>query len=342
MEIEVLKTNIDRFIQHKNRNWKPNTLRNNLYYFGGLKAYLNDRDFNRDNLEEYLFSLKGRSTNSIKQAERCILAFITWLYDEGIIEKNWGKRIERTRVQKVPRILPTQKEVLKLIDQVTEFTKYDNVLTKYSKLEHRACLKFIIVCSGTRNYETRMIKRKDVSLTERQIQIKEGKTGERIISIPPIPWLIDDITKRVNGDIENKDRVLKDLGHYKEDYSDLLFVVNATRLEALMRKVGSLCGISMTVHDLRRICLRDLKRNGAGIDDIKNVAGHKNIETTLGYLSYDTESQERTLKNFSSEARKFRTKEEKAKELINTAWNTGRVVEDHFDGEYVTMKVKVI
>lgn len=343
MESETLKQNIEKFILHKSRNWKPKTLGNNRYYFDCLVAFMSDKQFNRDTTEEFFSSMSLKAQSTRHQCEKCILAFVSWMFVEDIIDKDWGTRIERTRIRRVNRVIPDQGTLLKLIDSVTEPTKHDNVLTRFSKMEHRFCLKFILTCSGTRNFETRQIKRGEVSVSERQIIISQGKTGPRTIAIPPIPWLVNEIDRRVKGRTAEETKVLNDRKHYKENYSDLLFAVNEKRLETLMRNAGKLWnGQSLCVHDLRRACLRDLKKNGAGIDDIKNVAGHKNIETTLRYLEGETYSQEATLKNYSSEARKFRTKEEKAKEFEGVARKIGDVLKYHFDGEYLFMKLKVM
>lgn len=337
------KKELKRFLKYKNRNWSPKTERNNIYYFDELLLFLKNESFSRENIENFFDYLKKKnlSESTRRQAETSILSFVKWLFYEEIINKNWASLIGRTKVNSVPRILPSQTEVIKLIIKATEPGKFDNVLTRFSKLEHRWCLLFIVTCSGTRNFETRSIKIKDVSISSKQILISEGKTGPRTISIAPITWLVNELERRTKGRTSKELHVLKDIKHYKEDYSDRLFVVNEKRLQEIMRAVGRLWGRPMNVHDLRRICLRDLKKNGAGVDDIKNVAGHKNIETTLKYLEFSTDDQEKTLKNFSTTARKFRTKEEKSKELVNSAWEIGRVVDQNFDGQFLSMKVKI-
>lgn len=336
-EIESVKfkKELARFLKNKIRNWSPKTKRNNQYYFGLLLTFLKDKTFNRENVEDFFNFLakENLAQSTRRQAETSILAFVRWLSKENVISKNWANMIGRTQIKRVPRILPSQSEVIELIKKATEPGKFDNVLTRFSKAEHRACLLFIVTCSGTRNFETRSIKIKDVAISTRQILIQEGKTGPRTISIAPIPWLLDELRRRVAGRTPEELRVIHDdRKHYKENYSDRLFVVNETRLQQIMRDVGKLWGRPMNVHDLRRICLRDLKRNGAGVDDIKNVAGHKNIETTLKYLEFTTDDQQKTLKNYSSEAQKFRTLEERQKDLLELVsqeasvekWNVGK------------------
>jgi len=312
------KRELDKFLKNKIRNWSPKTERNNQYYFSSLLAFLKNKPFNRENVEDFFDFLakENLAQSTRRQAETSILAFVRWLFNEDVISKNWANLIERTQIKSIPKILPSQSEVIELIKKATEPGKFDNVLTRFSKLEHRWCLLFIVTCSGTRNFETRSIKIKDVAISTRQILIQEGKTGPRTISIALIPWLVEELERRVTGKIPEELRVIHDREHYKEDYSNRLFVVNETRLQQIMRHVGGIWGRPMNVHDLRRICLRDLKRNGAGVDDIKNVAGHKNIETTLKYLEFTTDDQQKTLKNYSSEAQKFRSIKEKQKDLL--------------------------
>lgn len=102
-------------------------------------------------------------------------------------------------------------------------------------------------------------------------------------------------------------------------------------------------GRPINVHDLRRIFARDMKKNGASIDDIRDAMGHKSIDTTMRYLEYDTSTQARTLKNYSSEARKFRTTEEKAKELVNHAWEVGRIVSGgNLKGNILSLEIEIV
>lgn len=345
MDKDQLRTHINSFVEFRQRRWKSkSTLTNNLYYFKLLLDFL-DGPFNRESIIKFFNHLAdiGKAESTRKAAETSILALTDWMFYEDIIPKKWTLNIDRTLIHRKPRILPSQPEVLELIRQATEPGHFDNRATTFSKLEHRACLSFMLIACGGRNHETTQILRKDVSLSGNQLEIVEGKGGSRTAALPIVPWLIEDLTRRVKGIRTPEElKTLKDRTHYKESDINRLFVVNSYRLEQTMRKVGKLWGRSLQVHDLRRIFARDLKKNGAPIDDIKATMGHKGIETTLRYLEYDTSSQERTLKNYSTEARKYRTPEEKAKELVAHAWDIGRIIEGgDLSGNILTLKVEI-
>ncbi len=345
MRYEVLTKEIDLFVERKSRNWAPATKRNNLYAFAWLKKFLDGKDFDRDNVEHFFDYLRTQkiSPNTQKQIETDTLALAKDFFFEGKEPINWTGRIERIKVKKVPRLTPSLEEMIGLIKKVTEPGKYDNHLTRFSKNEHRWCLLFILLCSGTRNFETREIKRCDVSISSREIIIEKGKTGPRKIHIPPIPWLIAELERRVKGRNEEELKALRDKAHYNGDYSDRLFVANATRLQDIMREAGKLWGRPLNVHDLRRACLRDYRTNGADIVKIADVAGHKNVETTRGYLLFDTSDQEKTMREFNSEARKYRTSQEKATEFVTEAYKIGNVLEQQFNTKsgVLTMKLKI-
>lgn len=344
MNKEELRAQIEKFKEHRQRRWKsPKTFANNSYYFNLLLDFVDD-SFDREAIIRFFNSLpdKGLSESTRRQAETAILAFADWLFYEDVIPKKWSVNVDRTYVHRKPRILPSQSEVLELIRKATEPGKFDSRLSRFSKMEHRACLSFIVVACGGRNYETSHILRKDVSISGNQLTIVEGKNGPRNATFPAVPWLVEDLTRRVNGErTADELKTLSDRAHYKESDYERLFVVNEKKLEEHMRKVGKLFGQEMNVHDLRRIFARDLKKNGASIDDIKDAMGHKSIETTMRYLEYDTSTQLRTLKNFSSEARKYRTQEEKAKEIINHAWELGKVIEEDFKKGILNLRVKI-
>lgn len=335
---------IEIFKRFKQRSWKARTAKNNAYYFRLLAEFTSD-GFDRTSLLLFFNHLQdiNLAETTRRQAETSIISFIRWLHNEGLIEKNFGASIERTNVHHKPKILPSQAEILALIKQATESGKYDNKLTRFSKLEHRACLSFIVVACGGRNYETSQILRKDVSISGLQLELVEGKGGSRNQAIPHIPWLIEDLTRRVNGlRTQEELEVLSNRSHFKESDLERLFIVNRTKLEGTMQRVSKIWGRRIMVHDLRRIFARDLKANGATLDDIRDAMGHKDIATTQHYLIYDTSTQERTLKSFSSEARKYRSKEEKAKELINSACDLGKVLQGGLKGNILTLKVEII
>ena len=130
---------LERFTNFKNRRWSDKARRNNHYYFGLLTDFLEDKAFNRDNVEKFFDSLskRGLARSTRRQAETAVLAFVRWLFDEDILTKNWSNRIERTLVVKHPQALPSQTEVIKLIKEVTRPGKFANVLHRFSKNEHK-------------------------------------------------------------------------------------------------------------------------------------------------------------------------------------------------------------
>lgn len=345
MNKEKLLNYLNKYKEHKQRSWQsPKTQDNNSYYFALLLDYL-DGPITREAIIKFFnyLSDKGLAESTRHQAETAIMAFADWLHEEGVTEKNLVAGIDRTPVHRKPRVLPSQSEALELIRQATEPGRYDNRLTRFSKMEHRACLSFMVVACGGRNYETSHIRRKDVSISGYQLTIVEGKGGPRNAAIPNVPWLVEELKRRVEGRRTPEElKVLSNRSHYKASDIERLFVVNEKKLEEHMRKVGKLWGRPLQVHDLRRIFARDLKGNGAPIDDIKDVMGHRSIETTMRYLEYNTATQAKTLQNFSTETRKYRTKEEKAKELVSHAWDLGRVIEGgDLKGDTLTLKVKI-
>ena len=346
MDRDELLKQIEFFKTFKQRRWKSwRTKRNNSYYFRMLLDFIEERPFTRENLLAFFnwLETQGLAESVRRQAETCMLAFTRFLHYQGVTSQNIGREIERTEIHRKPHMLPSSTEVAKFIRQVTRPGRYDNRLTSFSKMEHRWCLLFIVFACGGRNYETSMISRKDVSLSSREIEIVHGKNGPRIVGIPKIPWLVRELKRRVAGRNKKELDVLKDRSHFKEEYIDRLFVVSEKKMEETMRKVGELFGRSMTVHDLRRIFARDMKANGADIDDIRIAMGHKDIKTTLQYLYDDPSDIKRVLDTYSSEARKYRTPEEKANELITKAMEYGSLISDSgFKDGVVTLKVKIL
>lgn len=343
MDKDKLQLYLNKYKAFKQRSWNPRSARNNAYHFGLLMDFLNGRDLDTDSLLDFFNHLAttGLSESTRNSCERKNIAFIRWLFNQGYTDKFIAANIEKTRVHRKSRILPSQQEIIELIKQATEVKEGDNKLTRFSKKEHRACLLFMVVACGGRNFETSHLKRTDVSLSGMQIELTEGKGGARTQAIPNIKWLIDDLRTRVEGKrTEEELEVLADRGHFKESAVDRLFVVNSNKLQETMRAVGKLWGRPLNVHDLRRIYARDLKSNGSGTDEIRDAMSHKNIETTMRYLEYDTSTQAKTLKNFSSEALKYRTNQEKAKELLDLAYRLENILEVDDSCGVLTLKVR--
>lgn len=310
-----------------------------------LTDFLGDNPLNRDSILNFFNHLqdKGLSEWTRRGGEKTIKSFGKWLFEEGTTKTNLAANIERTKIHSKIKTLPSQQEVLDLIDQATEPSPHESRLGKFSKMEHRDCLRFMVVACGGRNYETSQIRKKDVSISALEVVMVEGKGGSRIQAIPSIPWLIKDLKRRVEGlRTKGELQVLSDKTHYKESDKDRVFVVNAFRLRKTMKKAAKIYGKPLLVHDLRRIFAIDMKNNGADIDEIRDVMGHKNIETTRHYLEHNSATQTKILNHFSSETRKYRSKEKKASELISHAWSIGQIVKGgSLKGKILKLEIEI-
>lgn len=201
MDKEKLLEYIQLYTEHKQRRWNPRTAKNNAYFFMLLTKFVSTRVFDNNLVLSFFNYLQteGLAETTRRQAETAIIGFTKWLFNQGITKMNLSANIERTRVHRKPRILPSQQEILELINQVTEPGLNDNKLTSFSKREHRACLRFMLVACGGRITETSRILRKDISVSGLQMELVEGKGGSRAQAIPNIPWLTEDLKRRVEG-----------------------------------------------------------------------------------------------------------------------------------------------
>lgn len=62
-------------------------------------------------------------------------------------------------------------------------------------------------------------------------------------------------------------------------------------LYEMVRHHGRTLGMELSVHDLRRTFARALKRRGVTPDEIKELLGHKSVDTTIDYLDLDMDSK---------------------------------------------------
>lgn len=122
-----------------------------------------------------------------------------------------------------------------------------------------------------RKSEVVNIKRKDVDLEERRINIFGKGKKNRTVYIHKS--LVDELKKYVEGKNE-------------EEY---IFNIKAHYIDYIFKKINNELNYKkkVTPHTTRRAGGRYLRDNGYRIEHISNMMGHSNINTTIQYLNYE-------------------------------------------------------
>jgi integrase/recombinase XerC len=75
--------------------------------------------------------------------------------------------------------------------------------------------------------------------------------------------------------------------------------MSTASLDLIVRKVGHICGLSLSSHALRHTLLTNLVRNGNDLVLVAEIGGHKRLETTKRYTLPSAGDKERAMEGLS-------------------------------------------
>ena len=195
--------------------------------------------------------------------------FFKYLIKSGELNYNPAQNIELVKEPKrLPKSALTHKEVKKIINQIN--------INEPLGYRDRTILE-VLYSSGIRRSELTNIKLKDVKLEEGTIRINKGKGNkDRMVPIGKIA------IKYLEGYIKF---VRKEILKNKE--SEYLFIskkqnkLSIDRLGDIVKMYAQMSGIEkeVTTHTFRRSCATEMIRREAKIMYVKELLGHKSLET---------------------------------------------------------------
>ena len=238
-----------------------------LFTFLGNKRY--DKITTYD-IRAWLASLqlKGNKNSNVRNQKCNISPFFTWLYNDGLIERNPCAPIKTIKVQDEQRKAFSSEEI-------------DTIKSNCENVTERAIVETML-SSGLRVAELCNLKIEDVDFTNLIINVKNGKGGkDRTAFITPVA----------------KKCILKYLKENKHK-SEYLFTTNdgtkytTDGIRYRTTKLTNKCGFRVHPHRFRRTLATDLSRKGMPIQEIQKLLGHSNIETTRKYIDTRVEQIE--------------------------------------------------
>lgn len=300
-------------------------------------VWLKNDDFNKDAVTRYMKALQTGeavknkwSSNSTKYEIIRIKTFVKWLHEvERVLDENFTIGLKLPRTKETDLYLVSKERMIELLKLVTTPGKHDNSRHRYSKNEHYWACMFSLA-TGLRNVEVRQLKIENINLSKREANVPEAKGGNpKTVAIPSWPYMIKEIEKRI------KNR--------KKD--DKLFDVNEQRLQITMRRCKKIEGVPankrFVFHSLRNIFANDLFDSGADIERVKVAMCHRNIQTTEGYLRHSENLKHNILDQFESVTQKYKTNDEKIKNVLEDVARKSVVLESKTEGNlcYLTFRV---
>lgn len=191
----------------------------------------------------------------------------------GLLLSNPAENLHRVPDQKLPRFVPTQEAMRRLLS-VPEVTTEVGV-------RDRAILE-ILYGSGLRKMELLRLQIADLDLLGRSLFIKRGKGGkDRVVPLTEeaARWVLEYL--RIRPKSLSSHLFLGILS--RRAFDPFAFQVH---FKALWTKAG-LPG-QMTTHSIRHACALHLLEGGADVVSVKNLLGHSSIQTTAIYLRLTT------------------------------------------------------
>lgn len=236
------------------------TAYNQLLEICGDNFIANYTDYHFSLLVKYWIDKKSYSQNSQSIYSRSLIALFNYFVDKGYIKSN--------PVIKVKELIKPPKDIPKdALDLMFEYLKKNNI-DAYHFL-------YFLYLTGFRKNEAVDLKWSDVDFRNRTIIFynKKSKYNDTF----PIHKLLYSF--------------LLDLQNYKKD--DYVFIYRDKKLQFFYRMQDHLFGENRyTIHQFRKTFTTMLLRSGVTVADVKDLARHKNISTTMTYYNASLNSDE--------------------------------------------------
>ena len=210
---------------------------------------------------------RGCSPVTVNNTRRVLSTFFQWLENEDIIRKSPVKRTKALKEERVDKKPFTDEDVAKMRRACTN-------------VRDRAILEMLL-SSGMRVSELCGLDRAAVDMHERECEVlgKGNKRRTCYFSAEAELYLSEYLGQRTDG-------------------GDALFVamnrkgarMSAGAVERVMRALGRRAGVSnVHPHRFRRTFATNKLKRGMKIEEIQQLLGHSNIDTTLIYAKVDHE-----------------------------------------------------
>ncbi len=227
-----------------------------------------------EDLESILLDAQNRglSSSSAGAYIATFRVFFTGLFVRGLILQNPAARLAGRTSRSLPRNVPSQGDVRKLLaapDLLTE-----------SGARDRAILE-LLYGSGLRLGEALHVRLSDIDLAERTLFVREGK-GKKDRAVPITEAAARAVAAYLNVRPPSPHREL-----FLGTTSGRPIHQASFRL-AWERHVKEAGLERFTPHALRHACALHLLENGADVVSVKKLLGHASIQTTAVYLRLTT------------------------------------------------------
>jgi len=214
-------------------------------------------EINETDLRKYLLSKKNYSSSSRMMIINSWKCFYRLCYDRDFD----NKILPRPKVeQKQPDILSVEEMQL--------------MINSFSNIKHKTIVCLMYSCA-MRVSEVTNLKIKDIDTNLNKITIRNGKG--KVDRIVMLDKSILNLMRNYWQSYKTNEYLFEGAkgGKYSEKSVQTIVKTTANKL-GFKKKISS--------HSLRHSCLTQLIKDGVDLRTVQKIAGHKNINTTAGYI----------------------------------------------------------
>ena len=237
------------------------TIKNKKHLLNRLFRFLGNNPLDVSGCRKYTVYLykQGWDNSSIQAELKMVKAFINYLEAYGYIKESWAKKIKLPKIQRKPFNIVSAEIAEEIVIAGSEAGKYDHVLHRKSKSEHRAALRFILR-TGLRISELLGLKYSDINLNNSTYSVisKGGNTD----TLPFPQDMVWEVAKR--------------------KHQERLFKVEPNRMNKTLKRGSFKLDIvpHLTVHTLRHIFCTSLLKEGVSLQIVSRLMRHSNVGIT--------------------------------------------------------------
>lgn len=286
---ETNRNILDTFIATK--KIEGTSPRTQQYYFSTLIKLLDWADcplpdMDTEKIREYLNyaqSLNNCSNSTLDNLRRVFSTFFVFCVDEGYIQINPMRRIKKIKSQKQVKKAFDDLEIEAMREYLASMPK-NTPYRKLIKLRDRALFE-LLLSSGIRIAECVSLNKRDIDLNTSSFKVVGKGNKERICYFSPKAKY--HLKKLLEFPVPKK------YGAFDEP---CLFInyKNRTRwgingIERRLRQMGKELDIECHPHKFRRTFATNLIKKEVPIEQVKEMMGHANMDTTMIYTVLDQE-----------------------------------------------------
>lgn len=284
---ETNKNILDAFVSTKKvEGLSPRTIE---YYFKTTIKFIEWidmplSDVTPDKVREYFSYYQGinNCTNTtLDNTRRVFSTFFAFCQDEGYIRTNPMRRVKKIKSQK--QIKKPFEDIE--IERMREYLSQMPSKTHYQKIKRirdRALFE-LLLSSGIRISECTSLNKNDLDMEDNSFRIIGKGNKERVcyFSMTAKYWL----QQLLNYELPEK---------YTYPDNQALFInyrlgcrLDKNSIERNIRNMGNYLGIVAYPHKFRRTFATNLIRKEVPIEQVRDLMGHTNIDTTMIYTVLD-------------------------------------------------------